>query len=95
MPTWSLEQQCKNDNPYCSVIRIGKLEKGQGINQGVKLIAYPVFALHHACVSKKGGGVPEVTSIDNGPITIARIPNSIETCQRILHTSSLIHCIHP
>lgn len=30
--------------------------RDNAINQGVKLIAYPVFALHHACVSKKGGG---------------------------------------
>ena len=85
----------QNGNQYCSVIRIENLEKRPCISQGVKLITYPLFALHHACVSKKGGGVPEVTSIDNGPITIARIPNSIDTCQSILHTSSLIHCIHP
>ena len=46
----------QNGNQYCSVIRIENLEKRPCINQGVKLITYPLFALHHACVSKKGGG---------------------------------------
>jgi len=52
-----------------------------------------VFALHHACISKKWGGVPQITSIDNGTIRIAGFQNSIDICQSILHTSSLTQCI--